>query len=166
MKKEGGTQSLKRATECKNEAYLIKLFGVIKAKNRIVFHDGEMNFNDTELRLLSEIVSAACEGKRLISTQLADLLGLTRSAVSQIVNRLEERGVVQRVADDVDRKIAYVVIADDILDTYGEDLRRCYAFMDRLVEAFGEERFFRMCDDFDQFIYLANEVMGKMREGK
>lgn len=164
MKKKKNTACLKRVTESKEEMYLVKIFDIIKAKNRIVFHDGEMNFNDTELRLISEIVSATYEGKRLISTQLADALGITRSAVSQIVNRLEERGVVQRVADDIDKKIAYIIIAEDILDTYGEDLKNCYEFLHKAIGSFGEERFFRMCDDFEQFIGAINETMVKMRE--
>ena len=167
MKKENDVTYVKRISESKEEAYLAKIFSIMKARNRIIFHDDETHFNDTELRMISEIVSAMYEGKRLISTQLADLLGITRSAVSQIVNRLEEQGVVHRVADDVDKKIAYIMIADGIMEKYGEDLQKCYTFLNKVVKVFGEERFFSMCNDFEQFIYLMNEVLDDMRkEGK
>lgn len=164
MKKEKNATCIKRVSESKEEAYLAKIFAIMKARNRIVFHDGKTHFNDTELRLISEIVSAMYEGNRLISTQLADLLGITRSAVSQIVNRLEEQGVVQRVADDVDRKIAYVVLANGVLEKYGEDLAICFRFLNRVMDRFGEERFFRMCNDFEEFIYLMNDVVVEMKK--
>ncbi len=163
MKKEKKDTCLKRISQSKEEAYLAKIFSMMKARNRIIFHDGKTHYNDTELRLISEIVSAMYEGKRLISTEIADLLGITRSAVSQIVNRLEEQGVVQRVADDVDKKIAYIMLADGVLEKYGEDLDKCFCFLNRAVGRFGEERFFRMCDDFERFIYLMNDVVVEMK---
>ncbi len=164
MKKEKNATCIKRVSESKEEAYLAQIFAIMKARNRIVFHDGKTHFNDTELRLISEIVSAMYEGKRLISTQLADLLGITRSAVSQIVNRLESQGVLERVADDVDRKIAYVVLAEGVLERYGEDLRICFRFLNKAVGRFGEERFFRLCNDFEAFIYLMNDVVIEMKQ--
>ncbi len=158
MKKEQNARCAKRISSCKEETYLAKIFSILKARSRIIFHDGKTHYNDTELRLISEIVSAMYEGRRLISTQLADLLGVTRSAISQIVNRLEEQGVVQRVADEVDRKIAYIQLADGVMDSYSKDLEACFAFLHEAVGRFGEERFFRMCDDFEKFIDLAKEI--------
>ncbi len=163
MKKEQNGNCAKRISSCKEETYLAKIFSLLKARNRIIFHDEKTHYNDTELRLISEIVSAMYEGKRLISTQLADLLGLTRSAISQIVNRLEEKGVLQRVADEVDRKIAYIQLADGVLETYSKDLEICFCFLHELVGKFGEERFFRMCDDFEKFISLATVVFDDIK---
>ena len=51
--------------------------------------------NGTELRLLSEVIYANSKGERLISTRLAKRLNVTRSAISQIVNNLEKRGIVK-----------------------------------------------------------------------
>ncbi len=164
MKKQTYGKCEKRAPSCKEETYLAKIFSLIKAKNGIVFHSGKTYFNDTELRMISEIVSATYEGRRLISTRIADLLGLTRSAISQIVNRLEAQGIVQRVPDEVDKKIAYIMLADGVLETYGKDLEICFRFLHEIVGKFGEERFFRMCDDFEQFIGLMNDVCVDMKK--
>ncbi len=164
MKREQNGVRAKRVFSCKEEAYLARIFSLLKARNRIAFHEGHTFFNDTEIRLISEIVSAMYEGKRLISTRLADLLGVTRSAISQIVNRLEEQGVVKRVADEVDRKIAYIELSEGILDTYSKDLENCFRFMHEVVGKFGEERFFRMCDDFEAFIDLSNMVVAEIRK--
>ncbi len=164
MKKDQSIQKTKRVPACKEEGYMAKIFSLLRAKNRIVFHDEKTHFNDTEIRLMSEIVSASYEGKRLISTQLADLLGVTRSAISQIVNRLEGQGVVKRVADEVDKKIAYIEITKEIWDTYNQDLEMIFRFLHEVVGKFGEERFYRMCEDFESFIELAKNAAETMQK--
>ncbi len=143
----------------KNEKYLGMVFSILKKRESIVISDRDTQFNNTELRLLSEIITAKYEGNRLISTQLAKLLGITRSAVSQIVNRLEAQGVVERVADDVDRKIAYIEVTEAAMDAYGEDLKSSAEFIGKVVKNFGEDNFNQMCKLFDEFV----EVIDKER---
>lgn len=134
------------------EKYMYMLFSLMRKRESIVISDKKTKFNSTEIRLLFEIITAQHEGKRLISTQLASLLGITRSAVSQIVNRLEESGVVKRVADDVDRKIAYIEITEERMESYREDLAKCQDFIERVVKDFGEENFQTMCTLLNDFI--------------
>ncbi|MBQ7948993.1 MAG: MarR family transcriptional regulator [Clostridia bacterium] len=142
----------KRATG--NEKYLNDIFTMMRNMDNLTVADKDTRFNSTELRLLGEILAAKYVGKRLISTQLAKLLGITRSAISQIVNRLEEQGIVKRVADEVDRKIAYIEITEETLETYGEDLKICVDFVGRCVKKFGVAKFNEMCEAFEQFCAL------------
>lgn len=125
----------------KNAKYLTMLFSMFKNREQSFNSATKTHFNGTEIRLIGELLFAEYEGKRLISTRLADILGITRSAVSQIVNKLEQEGVVRRVPDEVDRKIAYVEVTDEALEKYGEDLRLGAEFARTIVEKFGEERF-------------------------
>ena len=131
------------------EKYLNDIFCVIRKMENMVVVDKTTRFNSTEIRLIWEILAAKYAGKRLISTELAKLLGVTRSAISQIVNRLENGGVLKRVADDVDRKIAYVEITDEILNAYKKDLELYVDFVGRVVEKFGVEKFEQMCSLFN-----------------
>ena len=143
----------KRATG--NEKYLNDIFTMMKQMDNLTVADQKTRFNSTEMRMIGEIMASRYVGKRLISTQLAQLLGITRSAVSQIVNRLEAQNILKRVADDVDRKIAYVEITDDALETYGDDLKICVDFVGRVVEKFGVEKFNNMCAAFEEFCEMA-----------
>ncbi len=138
-------------------------FTLMRKLETLVLSDRKTRFNSTELRLLSEIMTAKNTGKRLISTQLAKNIGVTRSAVSQMVNRLEGQGVVKRVADDVDRKIAYIELTDLALETYHADLDVYVNFINRIVEKFGEERFEAMLGMFDEFYALVNEEKIKIK---
>ena len=141
----------------KNERYLQTIYQMMKKRDGLAVATKNTYFNDTELRLFAEIVSANSEGERLISTQLAARLGVTRSAISQMVNRLEKEGVVRRVADEVDRKIAYIELTDKTLKIYQKDWEASQQFFGKVVKKFGEDRFFEMCSLSCEFIDLLEE---------
>ena len=145
----------------KNGGYFKKLFHLTKRNNAITFCEKGSEFNDTEIRFFSEIIEAKNNGKRLISTQLADRLGITRSAISQIVNRLEERNMVKRVADEVDRKIAYIEMTDYAMARYDATKKCLFAFTGKCVERMGEERFEQMCDMLDEFLGIIEDEKSK-----
>jgi len=107
------------------------------------------HFNNSEMRLLGEVILAGYNGKRIISTQLASRLGVTRSAVSQMVNKLEARGVVKRVPDEIDRKIAFIELSDQALVFYNEEKQVCSDFVGELIETMG-------ADKLDQLMELTN----------
>ena len=159
-----GTQNMgqKRRGATTNEQYLSAVFSMLKKRDGIILSDKKTHFNDTELRLIGEVLDAKKNGKRVISTQLASKLGVTRSAISQIVNRLEESGVVKRVPDAVDRKIAYIEVTEDTMKTYKEDVKACGDFVGRVVRRFGEERFNQMQSMLDEFMGMVDEE--KQRE--
>ena len=139
----------------KTNKYLIKIFEILKKRDEMILTKESTHFTKKELRLLTEIIYEQNYGRRLISAQLAKRLGLTRSAVSQMVNRLEKQGIVRRVADDVDKKIAYIQINEEVLDAYSEDLEECYRFVDEIVQQFGEDKFNTMHQLFTSFIDFA-----------
>ena len=140
-----------------NQKYLTALFSILKRRDGIVFSARRSHFSDTELRLISEVLAAKKENKRFISTQLATKLGVTRSAISQVVNRLEKKGVVKRVPDLVDRKIAYVEITEQTLNAYKEDIEAAGVFVGKLVGRFGKENFERMCVLLEEFFDCIKE---------
>ena len=140
-----------------NEKYLNAVFSMMKKRDGIMVADKKTRFNDTELRLISEVLSAKQGGNRLISTQLATKLGVTRSAISQIVNRLEETGVLKRVPDAVDRKIAYIEVTEETMDSYRADMKICGDFVGRVVERFGDEKFKQMKGLLEEFMDMMDE---------
>ncbi len=143
-----------------NEEYLNKIFSMCKKMESITVLRGNMGLNTTELRLISEIIFADCTGKRLISTQLAKKLSITRSAVSQIVNNLERRGIVKRVADEVDRKIAYVELTGESFEIYQSAKESVEKSVGKIIEEMGRE-------NLDQLFVLADkfcEIVENIRE--
>lgn len=145
----------------KQEKYFAEMCFLMQTKDNILPTNRGSKLNRTELRLLSEIVAAQYEGERVISTQLAKRLGVTRSAVSQMVANLEEEGIVRRVPSPTDKKIAYIEIAEGALEEYGEELDSALSLLGDAVEEFGEEKFNQMCGLFREFVGVAQKQIKK-----
>ena len=136
--------------ETTNKEYLGKVFSMLKNMENVVMVNKKTKFNNSELRLISEVLLAKYEGKRYISTQLAGRLNVTRSAISQIVNKLEKEGVVKRTPVADDRKTAWVEIADGALDSYEQELAAAAEFCGKVVKKFGAAK-------LDRLLVLAND---------
>lgn len=134
-----------------NTTQLNQIFFMMKPRF-FVTERKDSRFNNTELRLLAEVISAKYDNRRLISTQIAELIGVTRSAVSQIVNNLESRGIVKRVADDVDRKIAYIEMTEEALSLYEKDLENMQQVADKIITSYGKEKFAQLYDLYEEFM--------------
>lgn len=131
--------------------YLSKLFSVMQNLEGLELFSGATKLSQTEFRLLREVFFEGRKGKNIISSELARRLGITRSAVSQIVSKLEREDIVRRVASPTDRKIAYICFSDRAQELYEEQCRSANAFIRRVVREFGEGRmneFIALCEDF------------------
>ena len=141
-----------------NKAYLRKLFAVGRGmENAMDLHRKE-GYSNTEIRLMNEIVYAASEGERLISTRLADRLGITRSAVSQIVSKLEKDGMVRRIPDEIDRKIAYVEMTEKAMGAYEEAIEEYADFVGKVAVHMGVAKLNKMLALVEEFHNAVEEA--------
>ncbi len=147
-----------------NEEYFLKIFTLLKMMDRISMLDRQKSFNNSEMRMLSEILSAKREGKRLISTQLADRLSVTRSAISQMVNSLEKREVVKRVPDEVDRKIAYIELTEKALAKYEEEKVLGSEFIGEVVASYGIAKFEKLYALAEAFAKTVEKNKDKLKK--
>lgn len=145
----------------KRETYLLKIFTMLKQRDNMAISKKSTCFNNTELRMITELVSAKMENRRLISTQLAKILGITRSAVSQIVQRLENENVIRRLPDEVDKKIAYVELTETVIEKYRDDVEKCITFVGEVVDELGEEKFETMYALFMEFMGIAKRKINE-----
>lgn len=141
------------------EAYLGKIQAAARKLQNVTFVKGKKTFNNSEMRMLEEIAAAEKKGDRLISTQLADKVGVTRSAISQIVNRLSDRGLVVRIADDVDRKIAYIEMTDKAKALYQSQRKRMGDVVAQVVDEFGADKTNEMLELVNEFYRAVNKVV-------
>ncbi len=153
-----------KSKEKQNE-HLSQIFQMLRKRDEIFVVEEKGRFNKTELRLLSEVATAQKAGVPVISTQLASRLGITRSAVSQIVNRLEEQGVLRRVAAQYDKKIAYVEIDEKVTETYKGEIEKCHEIIETVVKAYGEKKFEQLSALYSEFMDLLSKYVEKMKKG-
>ena len=127
--------------------YLLKLFHLVKDLGDIDFFWGKAKLSRTEFRILWEVANEQCEGRDIISSELARRIGITRSAVSQIVAKLEKNGIVKRVGSEYDRKIAYIRLTDEAKETFLQQARQAHVFAERVLAEFGRERLDKLLEE-------------------
>ena len=149
MKKRKIQKPITSAEE--NKVYLRRLFAMVRDMERAMDSHRKEGYSNTEIRLMNEIVYAAGAGERLISTRLADRLGITRSAVSQIVSKLEKDGMVRRIPDETDKKIAYVEVTEKAMESYEVVMEEYADFVGKVVVHMGEAKLNKMLALVEEF---------------
>lgn len=142
----------------------LRLFGLMEAVNDLKLFGEPLRLSKTESRLLKEVITEHANGRDIISSELSRRLGVTRSAVSQLVTKLEEGGILARTAAPDDRKIAYIRLSDRALAEFNERCVEINALLERCTEKFGKDRMQRLSVDSADFIALMKEERGKNAE--
>lgn len=146
--------------------YLVKLFQTMKDMENIDLFPEAAKLSRTEFRLIREIVIEGEHGKDVISSELARRLGITRSAVSQIVTKLEKEDIVQRVDAPNDRKIAYVRLSSHSRAIFEEQCSEANAIMEQVVEEIGEKNMDKFISLYERFFATLGRVREKRRSEK
>ena len=141
--------------------YLVKIFGVVKDMDCMNLFGDSSTLTKTEFRLLREVASEAEKGNDIISSELARRLGITRSAVSQIVSKLERQNVVVRVASAHDKKIAYVRFSEQSRAMFEEHCRQANCLIEEVVDELGTEKMDNLVSSFYEFISTIKRVCAK-----
>lgn len=145
-----------RRTQVKKEVelnpYLIRLLSIAQGLDSVNLFPEVSKLTKTEFRILREIVVEERQGNRIISSELARRVGVTRSAISQIVTKLEERDVLQRTDAPDDRKIAYVNLSQKAHDIFNKECELVNANMEKVVEEFGTEKMENWLDACDELL--------------
>ena len=146
--------------------YLVKSFEVLGSMENVDFFAGVNNLSRTEFRLLREVILESEKGKNIISSELARRLGITRSAVSQIVTKMEQRGIVKRVASPTDRKIAYICLSESTMAVFEEQCRHANETMQRIVDIYGEDKIRIFFEEYDALRKVVDQVMKEREQSK
>ena len=143
-----------------SKEYLKSVFHMMKRVGDVNLGSFRSRFNHSEMRMIEEITLARGRGERVISTQLARALGITRSAVSQMINRLEMHGILKRSPDKIDRKIAYIELTEEAEEIYRKEREAYCATLSRVIEKMGEEKFSQCLALAEEFCDIVDKEVG------
>lgn len=143
-------------------AYLVKFLEIGRALEELKMFPAASKLSPTEFRLIREIIVEKERGRSIISSELARRLGITRSAVSQLVSKLEERDIVKRVASPTDRKIAYVQLSDRTLALFEEQCVGANESTERVIAKYGEARLNAFLEEYNALVQSFRETRKEM----
>lgn len=145
---------------------LQELYSIARRLESAQLFNHAFPFNNTEMQLIKEILRAKETGGRMISSRLAKVLGITRSAVSQMVSKLEAKNVVKRVPDDKDRKIAYIELSDSARAQYENMKERVNAILSSVIGELGDEKVETFVKSAHEFVDAFDGAVARQTAGR
>ncbi|QJA07780.1 MarR family transcriptional regulator [Romboutsia sp. CE17] len=98
-----------------------------------------------------------CPFKGVKASDLSKFLMVTKPAISKVINILEEKGFVIRIADNSDRRVVYINMTKAGEDILEKETEKFQEFTHRIVEKMGEE-------DTDEMIRLFKKMYDSIKE--
>jgi DNA-binding MarR family transcriptional regulator len=111
----------------------------------------------------SKTISALMQEGPMTAGQLATRLSLTTGAITSVIDRLEEHGIVHRVADPHDRRKVVIQTDSEKLKSSGkvyESIGRSYA---TLLSMYTPEELRFLIDYYRAAIELTKQEVGKLQ---
>ncbi len=142
------------------------IYDIVRRLDDIKIFNHVFPFNNTEMQMIREIIRAQEEGTGIISSRLAKKLGITRSAVSQTVNKLEERNVVRRVPDKVDKKIAYIELSENSRGVYEQIKLQVEEILGEVIKNMGEDKVSDFITVSKEFVDSFDQAIRNFREAQ
>lgn len=91
--------------------------------------------------------------------ELADEMNVRPATMTGLTDRLVRHGLIERLADDEDRRVVRVALTDEGRRVIGEIEVASRAYLDRIFQEMGPEAVERLVRAFEEFAAAANEVL-------
>ena len=84
-------------------------------------------------------------------TDVSRRLMISKPAATQVVNRLVENGLVERLSDENDRRVVYIKATEAGRTFYSEKMDRNLSLVDRVVNRMGEAEVYALAEHLNSF---------------
>ncbi len=126
------------------------------------FDTSDLSYHDT---LYLNIIEA--HPNRYTSSQIADLLKVTRPAVTQKINVLVKKGYIIRTQSETDKRVFYLAINPKKSFYNDEDRKFDKKFTKVLEEKYGEEMLEKLCEMIEFYAEsIYNETINEVKNDK
>ena len=128
-------------------------------KNSLGIYHFSNDLSDTEFKLIS-LVTRAQEMKEDINlTTLSNELNITRSAVTQIANKLEKKEYVEKYTTSTNKKEVYLRIGKQAIEKYEHILSKVSEFFARLINEIGQEGI----ENLERYLTIGRRIGQEMK---
>lgn len=126
-------------------------------------HKNSMRFKSqtgiphTEFHILQYLVNHASKDAGVSITELSEHIEVSKPAVSQFVNALEEKGLVERVTTKKDRRVVYVAYTEAGYELVKNMRHVMNARVEAILDKMGDEDAAEFLRLFDKFSLIMGE---------
>ncbi|HHT79253.1 MAG TPA: MarR family transcriptional regulator [Actinobacteria bacterium] len=124
-------------TELKTDTDIIKLLYQIFVllKNKM----GKLLENEGIGHSHGIIIKTISEHKKIRITELSELIGISNSTLSGIIEKMKTLGIVERRRSDQDRRVVYVSISESFKKKHGDFHTKMNDYIEQTVKKVGHD---------------------------
>jgi len=103
--------------------------------------------------------------KECTSSELAEAFDVNKSAITAIINRLADRGLIGRTRDEKDRRVVYLTLSDKGLDLHRKTQEKVHLLVESFITQFEESEITAFINTYEKLAQILT-VMKKEEEGE
>lgn len=96
------------------------------------------------------------------STQLAEVFKVKKSAITAIINRMWDKGLIKRTRDENDRRIVYLTLTERGKKLYFISEKRIYHLVELFISQFDETEIKQFIQTYEKL----NSILQEIKEDK
>ncbi|WP_257348973.1 MarR family winged helix-turn-helix transcriptional regulator [Pseudalkalibacillus decolorationis] len=84
------------------------------------------------------------------SSELAEVFDVKKSAITAIINRLFEKGLIKRTRDENDRRVVYLTLTEKGQTLFSETEQRVHKLVESFITKFDEQEIKQFIDTYEK----------------
>lgn len=98
------------------------------------------------------------------STALADAFFVKKSAITAIINRLNEKGLITRQRDDNDRRVVYLTLSERGKKIYNESERKIHQLVEDMITKFSDDEITSFINTYEKLSKTLDHMIEQSKE--
>jgi DNA-binding MarR family transcriptional regulator len=103
--------------------------------------------------------------KECTSSELAEAFDVNKSAITAIINRLADRGLIERTRDEKDRRVVYLTLSDKGTDLHHKTQEKIHLLVESFITQFDESEITAFINTYEKLAQILT-TMKKEEEGE
>lgn len=111
------------------------------------------------------ILSYIHQSRECTSSELADAFDVNKSAITAIINRLADRGLIERTRDENDRRVVYLTLSDQGKELHKKTQEKVHLLVESFITQFDETEITNFINTYEKLaLILTNMKKEEMGE--
>ncbi|RHW38183.1 MarR family transcriptional regulator [Neobacillus notoginsengisoli] len=92
------------------------------------------------------------------STELAEVFEVNKSAITAIITRLSDKGLVKRKRDEADRRVVYLTLTEEGMDLFEKTEQRIHALVESIITKFELDEITSFIDTYEKLSGILTDL--------
>lgn len=88
------------------------------------------------------------------STELAEVFQVNKSAITAIINRMTDRGLIQRTRDEKDRRVVYLTLTKEGVELFQSAQEKVHQLVESIITQFDENEITAFINTYEKLAQI------------